>query len=142
MPFSRSRVTTLAAVALLLAGAAGCRGADPPATTSSAGMKTDFGVTKEACPKPVNATKGCIYLGTISDLTVGPFAPLAVPITKAQVAFWNRVNKAGGIGGYMVDVTKYRKENTYNTHTHKKGYQSDTAHTQGPAQTPRRPNTH
>src|SRR5258705_2905377 len=123
MPFSRSRVTTLAAVALLLAGAAGCRGADPPATTSSAGMKTDFGVTKEACPKPVNATKGCIYLGTISDLTVGPFAPLAVPITKAQAAFWNRVNKAGGIGGYEIDVTKYVRDNKYNPQTHNEVYQ-------------------
>jgi ABC-type branched-subunit amino acid transport system substrate-binding protein len=111
MPISRSRATALVAVALLLAGAAGCRGAQTTATTSEAGMKTDVGVTKEACPQPVDATKGCIYLGTISDLTVGPFAPLAVPITKAQAAFWNRVNKAGGIGGYEVDVTKYVRDN-------------------------------
>ncbi len=123
MPISRSRATALVAVALLLAGAAGCRGAEAPASTSEAGMKTDFGVTKEPCPQPVDATKGCIYLGTISDLTVGPFAPLAVPITKAQAAFWNRVNKAGGIGGYEIDVTKYVRDNKYNPQTHNEVYQ-------------------
>jgi ABC-type branched-subunit amino acid transport system substrate-binding protein len=109
---------------LVLAGAvAGCRGADTAATPDAAGIKTDFGVTKEPCPKAVDQTKGCIYLGTISDLTVGPFAPLAVPITKAQVAFWNRVNKAGGIGGYEIDVEKYVKDNKYNPQTHNEVYQ-------------------
>ena len=74
-------------------------GPTPTAPTEDGAIKTDFGVTKEPCPKAIDTTKGCIYLGTISDLTVGPFAPLAVPITKAQIAFWKRVNKAGGIGG-------------------------------------------
>ena len=103
---------------------AGCRGADTrPRTTDSGGIKTDVGVTKEPCPQAIDTTKGCIYLGTISDLTVGPFAPLAVPITKAQAAFWNRVNKAGGIGGYEIDVTKYVKDNKYNPQTHNEVYQ-------------------
>lgn len=110
--------------ALLVAGAlTGCRGADTTATPDAAGVKTDFGVTKEACPAAVDKAKGCIYLGTISDLTVGPFAPLAVPITKAQAAFWNRVNKAGGIGGYEIDVSKYVKDNKYNPQTHNEVYQ-------------------
>jgi ABC-type branched-subunit amino acid transport system substrate-binding protein len=110
--------------ALLVAGAlTGCRGADTTATPDAAGIKTDIGVTKEACPAAIDKTKGCIYLGTISDLTVGPFAPLAVPITKAQAAFWNRVNKAGGIGGYEIDVSKYVKDNKYNPQTHNEVYQ-------------------
>ena len=113
-----------AAAALVLVGAlTGCRGADPASSVSDAGMKTDFGVTKEACPQAIDKTKGCIYLGTISDLTVGPFAPLGVPITKAEAAFWNRVNVSGGIGGYEIDVTKYVKDNKYNPQTHNEVYQ-------------------
>ena len=94
-----------------------------PRRRPAGGIKTDFGVTNEPCPQAIDKTKGCIYLGTISDLTVGPFAPLAVPITKAQKAFWNRVNKAGGIGGYEIDVTKYVKDNKYNPQTHNEVYQ-------------------
>ena len=123
MSLNRSRLAATAAAALMLVVVAGCRGADTPTTTTSAGIKTDIGVTDEPCPKAIDATKGCIYLGTISDLTVGPFAPLAVPITKAQAAFWNRVNKAGGIGGYEIDVTKYVKDNKYNPQTHNEVYQ-------------------
>ena len=113
-----------AAAALTLVGAlAGCRGQSTNTTTTEAGMKTDIGVTAEPCPQAIDTTKGCIYLGTISDLTVGPFAPLAVPITKSQAAFWNRVNKAGGIGGYEIDVSKYVKDNKYNPQTHNEVYQ-------------------
>jgi hypothetical protein len=42
----------------------------------------DVGVTEEACPEAVNPDNGCIYLGILSDLTEGPFAALAVPITE------------------------------------------------------------
>src|SRR5262249_37591101 len=90
---------------------------------TNAGVKTDVGVTKEACPQAVNPNHGCIYLGTISDLTNGPFAALAVPITASQKAFWNRVNKAGGIGNYDVDVTKYVRDNHYNPEVHNQVYQ-------------------
>jgi ABC-type branched-subunit amino acid transport system substrate-binding protein len=122
---NRTRKALLAAsAALALIGAvSGCRGQDTTNTTTEAGIRTDFGVTKEPCPQAIDKAKGCIYLGTISDLTVGPFAPLAVPITKAQAAFWNRVNKAGGIGGYEIDVTKYVKDNKYNPQTHNEVYQ-------------------
>jgi ABC-type branched-subunit amino acid transport system substrate-binding protein len=124
MSLNRSRLAATAAAALMVVGAlAACRGTDTPTTTNTAGMKTDIGVTAEPCPEAIDQTKGCIYLGTISDLTVGPFAPLAVPITKAQAAFWNRVNKAGGIGGYEIDVTKYVKDNKYNPQTHNEVYQ-------------------
>lgn len=113
--------TALLAVAAL---AAGCRGGDSEkAQEGKQGIKTDVGVTNEACPQAIDKTKGCIYLGTISDLTEGPFKALAVPITDAQKAFWNRVNKAGGIGGYEVDVTTYVKDNKYNPQIHNQVYQ-------------------
>ncbi len=41
----------------------------------------------------------------------------AVPITESQKLFWKRVNTAGGIGGYEVDVTKYIKDNKYDPQT-------------------------
>jgi ABC-type branched-subunit amino acid transport system substrate-binding protein len=117
----------LAAVAALLATAAlatGCRGSDSDEPSQSeAGVKTDVGVTEEACPEAIDATKGCIYLGTISDLTEGPFKALAVPITDAQKAFWKRVNQQGGIGDYEVDVTKYVRDNKYNPQIHNQVYQ-------------------
>ncbi len=80
------------------------------------------GVTEEACPDAVNEDNGCIYLGSISDLTQGPFAPLGVAIVEAQKAFWQRVNDEGGIGGYDIDVTKYVKDNLYNPQTHSQVY--------------------
>ncbi len=117
----------LAAVAAVLATAVlatGCRGGDDAGTQENeAGVKTDVGVTEEACPQAVDATKGCIYLGTISDLTEGPFKALAVPITDSQKAFWKRVNEAGGIGDYEVDVTTYVRDNKYNPQIHNQVYQ-------------------
>ena len=87
--------------------------------TGEGGVKTDVGVTSEPCPGSANKDRGCIYLGTLSDLTEGPFAPLAVPITDAQKAFWERVNDSGGIGGkYDVDVAKYTRDNKYNPEEH------------------------
>jgi len=106
-------VAVAATMALALTG---CRGQDDEVTTGA-------GVTAEACPNAVNADNGCIYLGTISDLTVGPFAPLAVPITEAQEAFWKRVNTAGGIGGYDIDVTTYVRDNKYDPQVHNQVYQ-------------------
>lgn len=86
-------------------------------------VKTDVGVTSEPCPERVNPGNGCIYLGTISDLTEGPFTPLAVPITEAQRAFWQRVNEGGGIGGFDVNVTEYVRDNKYKPEVHKKVYE-------------------
>jgi ABC-type branched-subunit amino acid transport system substrate-binding protein len=80
-------------------------------------------VTSDPCPQAVNKEKGCIYLGIISDLTEGPFRALAVPITDAQKAFWKRVNEAGGIGDYEVDVTTNIGDNKYNPQTHNQVYQ-------------------
>ena len=79
-------------------------------------------MTSDPCPDAVNEDNGCIYLGTISDLTQGPFAALGVPITDSQKAFWDRVNEDGGIGGYDIDTATYVKDNLYNPETHKQVY--------------------
>jgi ABC-type branched-subunit amino acid transport system substrate-binding protein len=116
-------VAASAATIVLTIALAACRGSDGGPTTDDAGIKTDFGVTAEACPDAIDETKGCIYLGTLSDLTVGPFRPLAIPITAAQAAFWKRVNEAGGIGGYEIDVTTYVRDNKYDAQTTSQVYQ-------------------
>src|SRR5258705_13107423 len=99
---------TLAAV-LAISGLTACRGGD--ASNPSKGPNTDVGITKEPCPNSANKDRGCIYLGVISDLTVGPFHALAVPITDAQKAFWKRVNTQGGIAGYDVDAENSVRDN-------------------------------
>ncbi|WP_292672348.1 ABC transporter substrate-binding protein [Nocardioides sp.] len=109
----------LAALALV---ATGCRDSDDGGGGGGDGEISAPGVTEEACPDAVNEDNGCIYLGTISDLTQGPFAPLGVPITEAQEAFWARVNEEGGIGGYDINVTEYVRDNLYNPQTHKQVY--------------------
>jgi ABC-type branched-subunit amino acid transport system substrate-binding protein len=73
----------------------------------------DVGVTAAPCADAVNEGNGCIYLGVISDLTTGPFAPLGVPLTQAQEDFWATVNAAGGIDGWDVVITA---ENTIDAH--------------------------
>src|SRR5690606_1969115 len=95
---------------VLFGGLAACRGSEGEQSTEE-GMKIDFGVTEDPCPEAVNPDNGCIYLGTLSDLTVGPFSPLAPAIVEAQKAFWKRVNENGGIGGYDIDVTTYVRDN-------------------------------
>ena len=88
------RLGMFALAAVMTVGSlAGCRGADSTDKGAS-GPKSDVGITKEPCPESEHKDRGCIYLGTISDLTVGPFHVLAVPITDAQKAFWKRVNAA------------------------------------------------
>lgn len=106
-------------LAALAMAATGCRGGD---TEEGDGAISAPGVSDEPCPDAVNEDNGCIYLGTISDLTQGPFAPLGVPITEAQEAFWQRVNEDGGIGGYDVNVTEYVRDNLYNPETHAQVY--------------------
>ena len=117
----------VAALAIMLAvvlAVPGCRSQESTTPqTGKEGTKVDFGVTNEPCPQAIDGSKGCIYLGTISDLTEGPFKALAVPITDAQKAFWQRVNEQGGIGGYEIDVTTYVKDNKYNPQVHNQVYQ-------------------
>jgi ABC-type branched-subunit amino acid transport system substrate-binding protein len=92
------------------------------ATVSRDQVRYDVGVTSEPCPERINPHNGCIYLGTISDLTEGPFAPLGGPITQAQHAFWQRVNQQGGIHGFDVNVSQYVRDNKYRPDVHKQVY--------------------
>jgi ABC-type branched-subunit amino acid transport system substrate-binding protein len=78
-------------------------------------VETDLGVTEEPCPEPTNEDNGCIYLGVLSDLTQGPFAPLGVEIVEGQRAFWQRVNDQGGIAGFDIDIDTYTRDNLYDT---------------------------
>jgi ABC-type branched-subunit amino acid transport system substrate-binding protein len=140
MMSARWRAGALLAAAALIA--TGCRGGDDnQASTGDGGVKTDVGVTSEPCPEAVDQAKGCIYLGTISDLTEGPFAGLAVPITASQKAFWKKVNTDGGIGGYEVDVTKFVRDNKYNPEIHNQAYQEIKGDVLGLAQTLGSPTT-
>lgn len=111
------RFTKIAAlVAILTLVASACGGDDEG---PSGAVKTDIGIKSEPCPGSTHTDRGCIYLGVLSDLTVGPFKALAVPLTDAQKAFWKRVNDAGGIGGkYDVDITTYTRDNKYNPQEH------------------------
>jgi ABC-type branched-subunit amino acid transport system substrate-binding protein len=118
----RAALPGIVAIIVAVTVLAGCRGGDRQ-ESSRGGIRSDVGVTGAACPNAVNKNNGCIYLGVISDLTEGPFAALAVPITDAQKAFWKRVNEAGGIGGYDIDVTKYVRDNKYNPQIHNQVYQ-------------------
>ncbi len=125
MTVRRRMVAALAVPLALTLLATGCRANESTNApqTGKEGNKVDFGVTNEPCPQAIDKTKGCIYLGTMSDLTEGPFKALAVPITEAQKAFWKRVNTQGGIGGYEIDVTTYVKDNKYNPQVQNQVYQ-------------------
>ncbi|WP_201436586.1 ABC transporter substrate-binding protein [Saccharothrix sp. 6-C] len=119
-----SHRAVLAVLSVVALAAVACRGGDGAAPQEGkGGIKVDFGVTSEPCPDTGHSDRGCIYLGSISDLTEGPFKTLAVPITESQKAFWKRVNDKGGIGGYDVDVTSYVKDNKYNPQIHNQVYQ-------------------
>ena len=63
--------------------------AEETTTTTEAGVEVafDVGVTAEPCPDSPNPDNGCIYLGVISDLTDGPFAPVALPLTQATTMY-------------------------------------------------------
>lgn len=133
MSTSRSRSALAATVALVLL-ASGCGGGDEggdeggntgaaPSAGSVNGLETDFGVTEEPCPDAVNTDNGCIYLGLISDLTEGPFAPVSVPVTEAQKTFWQMVNDEGGIGGeFDVNIEEYTRDNKYSPEEHSRVY--------------------
>lgn len=104
-------------------------GEDPSEAPGASGEfpeEIDFaeGVTEEPCPNAVNPDNGCIYLGILSDLTEGPFAALAVPITQAQEDYWATVNADGGIAGrFDVDVVTYQRDTKYQAAEHASAYQ-------------------
>ncbi|MFD0851913.1 ABC transporter substrate-binding protein, partial [Actinomadura adrarensis] len=89
---------------------------------SDGGAASVPGITEEPCPKAVNKDHGCIYLGIISDLTAGPFRTMGVSMVTAQKAFWDRVNRQGGIGGYDVDAHTFVRDNKYDPATHRRAF--------------------
>jgi ABC-type branched-subunit amino acid transport system substrate-binding protein len=95
------------------------------------------GVTRTPCPTAVDRAKGCVYLGTIADLGTAQTAAAV----EAQKRFWDRVNRAGGIGGYEVDTTRYVRDNRGSVPAHVKAYRQirgkvlALAHTTGSATT-------
>ncbi|MGO4615503.1 ABC transporter substrate-binding protein [Nocardia sp. 2YAB30] len=95
------------AFGLMLTGA--CSTSAPAATP---------GITRAPCPQAVHKDKGCIYLGVLSDLNNGPFAPLGRSMQDGQLAFWNEVNKEGGIGGYEIDIATYTRDTSYDPRKH------------------------
>lgn len=97
----------------LAVGLAARTGDDEPAEAAGRG------VTREPCPRAVDRAKGCIYLGFISDLRT----PQAAAITDAQQRFWDRVNRAGGIGGYEIDAETYVRDNRNDARTHTRAYE-------------------
>ncbi|SEG06230.1 ABC-type branched-chain amino acid transport system, substrate-binding protein [Thermomonospora echinospora] len=109
----------VSAVAVLALGLSACGGSSGGPATAAPGAP---GVTKEPCPEAIDKSKGCIYLGAISDLTSGPFHELGAPLTRAQQAFWRRVNLQGGIGGYEVDLTRHVVDSRYDPATHQRLY--------------------
>ena len=142
MTIRRSMVAALAVPLVITLAVPSCRSQESSAPqTGKEGIEVDFGVTDDPCPQAIDTSKGCVYLGTISDLTEGPFKALAVPITDAQKAFWRRVNEQGGIGGYEIDVTAYVKDNKYNPQIHNQVYQEIKPHILALAQTLGSPQT-
>lgn len=117
--FSRRWRIAAAALSVALIAAA-CGGSDDDST------ELGTGVTAEPCESPAggvsNEGNGCIYLGILSDLTVGPFAALGVEIQRGQQDFWARVNAAGGIDGFDVDIDTYTRDTEYNPQNHSQAY--------------------
>lgn len=107
--------------AVLLAtamGLAACS-SDGPADEVDLGI----GVTEEPCPGSTSEDMGCIYLGVLSDLTVGPFAAFGPQLLAGEQAFWERVNENGGIGGkFEVNIDKYVRDTEYNPQKHVASY--------------------
>ena len=116
------RAGTIGLAALVAATLmAGCRA--PNEAPADGDVDSDAGVTSEPCPDAVDKTRGCIYLGLISDLT-GPVSALGATATEGVKAFWKRVNANGGIAGrYEVDATTYVKDSKYDPQIHNQAYQ-------------------
>jgi ABC-type branched-subunit amino acid transport system substrate-binding protein len=100
---------------LLAASVAACTDGGHPIDAAA-------GVTSEPCPRAIDRSKGCIYLGVISDLTVGPRAAEAAAVTEAQQKFWDRVNRAGGIAGREVDAVTYVRDTRSDVAAHTRAY--------------------
>jgi ABC-type branched-subunit amino acid transport system substrate-binding protein len=116
------RTRSVALVGVTALTLAACAGGGGGGGGEDGEVATDVGVTEEPCPDAVNEDNGCIYLGVLSDLSEGPFAALAVPVTEGQRQFWRTVNENGGIGGYDIDIDTYTRDTKYDAQTHSQAY--------------------
>ena len=119
------------AAALVLAGCGGggsdatpTQEASSEGTSPRDGITFDVGVTEDPCPEAINPNNGCIYLGVLSDLTEGPFAPLATQVVTGQQDFWKYVNEQGGISGFDVNISSNTRDNKYDPAVHSQEYRS------------------
>jgi ABC-type branched-subunit amino acid transport system substrate-binding protein len=119
-------------VAVLALGLAACPAEDDDTPDIEEGeapedpeeVSFDIGVTDDPCPDAVNEDNGCIYVGTLSDLTVGPFATFGEQIVRGQQAFWQHVNEQGGVGGlFDVHMADHIEDTEYNPEQHVSSYQ-------------------
>lgn len=127
-----SKLTTwprlVALTAVLALGLAACPEDDPVVDEpvdpdDPEAVEFDIGVTEDPCPDAVNPDNGCIYLGTLSDLTVGPFATFGEQILAGQEAFWARVNEQGGVGGaFDVHIGDHIEDTEYSPEEHARSY--------------------
>ncbi|MEV6058780.1 ABC transporter substrate-binding protein [Nocardia asteroides] len=92
------------------------------AACSSGESSSEPGVTSAPCPGSTHKDRGCIYLGVLSDLENGPFSALGASMHEGQVAFWNEVNRSGGIGGYDVDITTNTRNTSLDPRIHRTSY--------------------
>lgn len=114
-----TRMGVMALAGALTLAMTGCSKSD----TSPEDVVLGTGVTEEPCPDAVNADNGCIYLGVLSDLTVGPFAAFGPQLLAGEQAFWERVNEAGGIGGaFDVNIDEFVRDTEYNPEKHVSSY--------------------
>ena len=97
-------------------------------TSDADAIATDRGVTPEPCAQPAggraNPGNGCIYLGVLSDLNDGPFNELGALTQRGLHDFWGRVNAAGGIGGFDIDVDTYTRDTAYDRQAHAVAYRA------------------
>ena len=102
---------------------------DSPAVTTATSVKTDFGVTEEPCPEAIgeyptqaDQSKGCIYLGLLSDYT-GPFGAAGLPVEVGIRSYWAWKNATGCLGDYCVAV-RTAADTGYNPQKHLEGYKA------------------
>jgi ABC-type branched-subunit amino acid transport system substrate-binding protein len=111
--------------ALVLTACGGDDDSDGEATGDAGAAEeiiTDVGITEEPCPEAVNEDNGCIYLGVISDLSIGPFATYGPELGRGHADFWERVNEDGGIAGYDVNTTEYVRDGEYDPQVYPQVY--------------------
>ncbi|MDK1027010.1 MAG: ABC transporter substrate-binding protein, partial [Actinomycetota bacterium] len=77
-------------------------------TTTTAGVVAETTTTAAVSDEiitggGVDAEAKVINIGMLADLT-GLFAPLVIDITDAQSVYWDRLNAAGGIDGWTVNL--------------------------------------